>query len=54
MQDNIVPLCPNCHDGVTRNVQGYLGILAQTLPDSERVYIIGKLGEGGMERLFGV
>jgi 5-methylcytosine-specific restriction endonuclease McrA len=52
--DNIVPLCPTCHDAVTRNVQSTLGVLALMLTDAEYAYIVGKLGEGGMERLFRV
>jgi len=52
--DNIVPLHAGCHEAVTQRVGPALICLARSLSDAERAYIIGKLGEGGMERLFGV
>lgn len=52
--DNIVPLCPTCHDAVTRGVQSFRGALAIALTDAEYAYIIGRLGESGLERIFGV
>lgn len=52
--DNIVPLCPTDHELVTRGNATALYRLRERLTDSERSYILGKLGEGGMERLFGV
>jgi 5-methylcytosine-specific restriction endonuclease McrA len=51
---NIVPLCRGCHVAVTTRDSGALQSLVFNLTDSERAYIIGKLGEGGIERLFGV
>jgi 5-methylcytosine-specific restriction endonuclease McrA len=52
--DNIVPLGSSCHERVTRRVPVALRHLAESLTDAEYAYVIGKLGEGGMERLFGV
>lgn len=52
--DNIVPLCLFCHGDVTRRVSSSLRKLAESLTDAEYAYCIGKLGEGAIERLFGV
>ncbi len=54
-EDNIVPLCLYCHARVTAyEPDGVLAALAASLTDAEYVYCSGKLGEGAMERLFGV
>lgn len=47
-------LCRLCHRHVTENSMPYLRPLAASLTDAEYAYIIGKLGEAGPERLFGV
>lgn len=52
--DNIVPLCKACHEGVTWRIPEALEDLGSALTDSERAYVVGKLGEGAMARLFGV
>lgn len=52
--DNLVALCRQCHDCVTRRVPADLADLAEGLSDGEYAYCIEKLGEGAMERLFGV
>lgn len=52
--DNIAPLCAACHEAVTRLFPAALALLAESLSDAEYAYVVGKLGEGGMERLFGV
>jgi hypothetical protein len=52
--DNIVPLGPTCHRKVTERHEIKLRKLAESLTDAEYAYVIAKLGEGGMERLFGV
>lgn len=52
--DNIVPLCMGCHTQVTQHHRGFTRLLAESLTDAEYAYIIGKLGEGGPARLFGV
>ena len=52
--DNLVSLCRSCHDHVTRSVLTGVAPLAKALSDAEYAYIVGKLGEGGMGRLFGV
>ena len=51
---NLVPLCAACHDCVTRNVPAALADLAEALTDAEYAYVSGKMGEGAMQRLFGV
>lgn len=52
--DNIAPLCPLCHMLVTVLDVEARAILAANLTDHEYAHIIGKLGEQGMTRLFGV
>jgi HNH endonuclease len=52
--DNIVPLCRRCHTAVTHRSMSHLRWLAESLTDAEYAYVVGKLGEGGMQRLFGV
>jgi 5-methylcytosine-specific restriction endonuclease McrA len=52
--DNIVPLCSSCHARVTGRQPIALRLLAQSLTDAEYAYVIGKVGEDAMERLFGI
>lgn len=52
--DNIVPLCQRHHGFVTLRDYNTAHALAALLTDAEYAYVVGKLGEGGMERLFGV
>lgn len=52
--DNVIPLCSVDHRLVTENKADRLRIVAESLTDAEYTYVIGKLGEGAMERLFGV
>jgi HNH endonuclease len=52
--ENIVPLCAPHHRGVTAKWPNALTALAESLTDAEYTYVIGKLGEGAMGRLFGV
>lgn len=52
--DNLVPLCGLCHTFVTRRSAPHLKQLAAALTDAEYAYVTSKLGEGGMQRLFGV
>jgi len=54
VQDNIVPLHPTCHERVTRGNAEARYLLGDGLTEAERAYVVGKLGESGMERLFGV
>ncbi len=49
---NIAPLCTEHHRTVTSTEVGR--VLAESLTDAEYAYAIGKLGEGALERLFGV
>lgn len=50
---NIVGLCTWHHAAVSGNVKPALEALAEQLHDAEYAYIVGKLGEGGIGRLFG-
>ena len=52
--DNLVGLCWEHHALVEQRNAATLHLLARNLSDAEYAYVIGKLGEGGMERLFGV
>jgi 5-methylcytosine-specific restriction endonuclease McrA len=56
--ENIVGLCGDgttfCHGAVTRRDSGALQELARSLTDAEYAYVVGKLGEGALSRLFGV
>jgi len=52
--ENIVPLCPECHDTVTRRVPQACRALLMTLRDEEYAYMIERGGEGYPERAYGV
>jgi 5-methylcytosine-specific restriction endonuclease McrA len=52
--DNIVPLHAACHSAVTSRAPGALQSVSRSLTDAEYAYVIGKLGEGALARLFGV
>jgi len=52
--DNLVGLCTSHHALVTVRTPHVLALLAASLTDAEYAYVVGKLGESGMERLFGV
>jgi hypothetical protein len=54
VEDNIVPLCVFDHMFVTAREPDTLAALAASLTDSEYAYVVGKLGESGPARLFGV
>lgn len=54
LADNLVPLCPLHHGLITRRAPAELRLLATRLTDAEYAYVVGKLGEGAMARLFGV
>lgn len=51
---NIVPLCESHHRLITTRSPYMLKVLAELLSDAEYAYIVGKLGEGGLARLFGI
>ena len=53
LEDNIVPLCHGCHSLVTRRSWPALAQLAASLDESERGYVLRKLGADGYSRLFG-
>lgn len=55
LPENILPLCQRHHLYVTeRRDQAILDRVAESLTDDEYAYCIDKLGEGALERLFGV
>jgi len=51
---NLVPLGWQCRKHVTERDEVTLQRLAEALTDAEYAYVIGKLGENALERLFGV
>jgi 5-methylcytosine-specific restriction endonuclease McrA len=53
VEDNIVPLHSGCHAAVTERIGPALIRLGESLSDAEYAYVVSKLGEGGLERLFG-
>lgn len=52
--DNIVPLCAECHAAITERKYLECWELAETLSSAEYAYVVGKLGENALERLFGI
>jgi hypothetical protein len=52
--DNLIPLHHYCHNGVHGRSREALRAVQGTLTDAEYAYVIGKIGEAGLERLFGV
>ena len=54
LEDNIVPVCLECHDAVTRRSATALAALESNLTESERGYVLRKLGSEGFARLFRV
>lgn len=54
VENNLVPLCQIHHGLVTQRVPPMLKLLAESLTSAEYAYVVGKLGEGAMQRLFGV
>lgn len=54
LADNIVPLCPDCHDRVTRREPDSCCLLVFRLTDDEYCYAIDRLGEQVWERCYGI
>lgn len=52
--DNLVPLCHDCHEAVTQRRYLECAELAECLTDAEYAHVVQRLGEGALERLFGV
>lgn len=52
--DNIVPLCPSCHDHITNRSHTTALILCSSLTDAEYTYAVGKLGEDVWTRAYGI
>lgn len=54
VEDNIVPVHFVCHERVTMRDHIALAAVAESLSESERGYVLRKLGPDGYARLFGV
>lgn len=54
LADNIVPLCPVCHDAVTRRDAGAADLMLRSLTDAEYAYAIQRGGEDYFERAYGL
>ena len=54
LEENIVPVCIECHERVTMRDHIALAAVAESLSESERGYVLRKLGPDGYARLFGV
>ncbi len=54
LADNIVGLCAKCHGGVELREPAHCRLMLTRLSDAEYAYAVAKLGEGGLERLYGV
>ena len=54
VEDNIVPVHFVCHERVTMRDHIALAAVAESLSESERGYVLRKLGPAGYRRLFGV
>lgn len=52
--ENIVPLCPVCHDGVTRRNRGLCLVLMLTLTDEEHAYMERRGGYDYARRVYGI
>lgn len=51
---NLVPLCPSCHDLVTRRNSIECRLLLDNLTDAEYAYMIERGGEQYPERAYGL
>ena len=52
--DNIVPLCPRCHDTITNRYEPNCRELLASLSDAEYAYMIERGGEDYPERAYGI
>lgn len=52
--DNLVPVCGECHDAVTRRVETICRLLLSRLSDAEYAYMVQRGGEDYAERAYGV
>jgi HNH endonuclease len=52
--DNVAPLCFDCHTLVTAREPEACRALCASLTDAEYAHFIGRLGEDGFERVYGV
>jgi hypothetical protein len=52
--DNLVPVCGECHDAVTRRVETVSRLLLTRLSDAEYAYMIQRGGEDYPEHAYGI
>jgi 5-methylcytosine-specific restriction endonuclease McrA len=52
--DNIAPLCPGCHEDVTRRDGWACRALIESLTDAEYAYAVQKSGESFFVRAYGI
>lgn len=52
--DNLIPLCNECHRGVTLREPAHCRLLLTRLSDAEYSYAVQRAGEGVFERVYGV
>jgi 5-methylcytosine-specific restriction endonuclease McrA len=52
--ENMAPLCPTCHDRVTRRAPLECRELLECLTDAEYAYMIARGGESYPERAYGI
>ena len=52
--DNLVPLCHDCHEGVTLREPAHCRLLLTRLSDAEYSYAVQRVGEDVFERVYGV
>jgi len=52
--DNLVPVCADCHDAITRRVETICRLLLSRLSDAEYAYMIERGGEDYPERAYGI
>jgi len=54
LADNIVPLCSDCHDEVTRRIPSSCACMLESLTEREWAYMIERGGEDYPERAYGI
>ena len=52
--DNLVPVCQECHDAITRRVATICRLLLTRLSDAEYAYVVQRGGEDYFERAYGL
>lgn len=52
--DNLIPLCNDCHRGVTVREPAHSRLMLTRLSDAEYTYAVAKFGDDVFERVYGV